>query len=80
MKVSLYLDDELWKKFKRNVLRKTGDLRTPSSEVQSLIRENSNENSLKKGFEKMGNDAKPINSSQVVPVSHAVQASSASTK
>jgi len=79
MKVSLYLDDELWKKFKRNVLRKTGDLRSLSSEVQTLIMENSDEDSLRKGFEKIGIEVKPISSSQVVPVRPTVRTSSAST-
>lgn len=77
MKVSLYLEDEVWKKFKRNVVRRTGDLRSLSSEVQELIRENSEEDSLRKGFEKMKVDLKPISSSQVVPVKPSVRTSSA---
>ena len=55
MKVSLYLQDEIWKKFKRGILRRTGELRSLSSEVQELIEENS----LRKGFAKMKVDAKP---------------------
>jgi hypothetical protein len=76
MKVSLYLDDELWKKFKRNVLRKTGNLRSLSSEVQTLIKENSDEDSLRKGFEKIGIEVKPISFYQVVQVRPNVRTSS----
>jgi hypothetical protein len=80
MKVSLYLEDEVWKKFKRNVLRKTGELRSLSSEVQELIRDNSEEDSLRKGFEKiMKTDLKPISSSQVIPIKPSVRTSSAKT-
>jgi hypothetical protein len=78
MKVSVYVEDEVWKKFKRNVLRKTGELRSLSSEVQELIRDNSGEDSLRKGFEKiMKTDLKPISSSQVNPVEASVRTSSA---
>lgn len=77
MRVSLYIDDdELWWKFKKNVLRKTGDLRSPSSEVQSLMQESSDEDFLRKGFGKLGVDVKPINSSQVVQVRPSVRTSS----
>jgi hypothetical protein len=76
MKVSLYLDDDLWKKFKRNVLRKTGNVRSLSSEVQSLIRESSDEDSLRMGFERIGIDVKPVSSSQVVPIRPIVKTSS----
>src|SRR5690348_1743653 len=68
MKVSLYLQDEVWRKFKRDVLRRTGELRNLSSEVQELIKENSAKHSLRRGFEKMKVNVKPIISSDVVPV------------
>ena len=38
-KVSLYIDEDLWVRFKEAVLRKHGTLRKLSSEVESLIRE-----------------------------------------
>ncbi|MCK5563001.1 hypothetical protein KAI30_02420 [Candidatus Bathyarchaeota archaeon] len=38
MKVSLYLDEELWAKFKEAVLRKHGTLRKLSDEVENLLR------------------------------------------
>jgi hypothetical protein len=37
-KVSLYVDEELWTKFKENVLRKHGTLRKLSSEVEESLR------------------------------------------
>jgi hypothetical protein len=76
MKVSLYLQDEVWRKFKKAVLRRTGELRSLSSEVQELIEENSAEDSLRKGFEKMNLDVKPISSSHVVPVKPLIRTSS----
>lgn len=79
MKVSLYLQDEVWKKFKRDVLRRTGELRSLSSEVQGLIEENSAEDSLRKGFERMNVDLKPISSSDVVIIKPSVRTSSAAT-
>lgn len=76
MKVSLYLQDDVWRKFKTGVLRRTGELRKLSSEVQELIEENSPEDSLRKGFEKMKVDVKPISSSDVVAVKPSVRTSS----
>ena len=78
MKISLYLKDETWSKFKRNVLRRTGDLRSLSAEVQSLIEDNTIEDSLRKGFEQMGIDIKPMSFSEIVPVKPSVPTSSAS--
>lgn len=37
-KVSLYLDEEVWLRFKEAVLRRHGTLRKLSSEVESLLR------------------------------------------
>ena len=79
MKVSLYLRDDTWSKFKRNVLHRTGDLRTLSSEVQMLLEDNSVEDSLRTGFGKMKIDTKPISSSKIVPIKPLVATSSAST-
>jgi len=79
MKVSLYLQDEVWRKFKRDVLRRTGELRSLSSEVQKLIEENSAEDSLRKGFEKIKVIVKPISSSDVVPVKPSIRTSSGET-
>ncbi|MDA4130583.1 MAG: hypothetical protein OK457_07410 [Thaumarchaeota archaeon] len=79
MKVSLYLRDEVWRKFKRYVLRRTGELRNISSEVQELIEENSADDSLRRGFEKMKVDVKPISFSDVVPVRPSIPTSSGAT-
>lgn len=79
MKVTLYLQDEIWKKFKRGVLRKTGELRRLSSEVQELIEDSSEEDSLRKGFERLGMEIKPISSSQVVAIKPSVPTSSSAT-
>ena len=38
-KVSLYIDEELWARFKEAVLRKHGTLRKLSMEVENLLRE-----------------------------------------
>jgi hypothetical protein len=79
MKVSLYIDDEIWRKFRRSVLRRNGELRKLSSEVQELIEESSEEDSLRKGFTQMMVDVKPISSSDIVPVKPSILTSSAAT-
>ena len=58
MKVSLNFDDNLWCKFKKNVLRRTGDSRALSSEVQRLLQESLVEECVRAGFENMGIDVK----------------------
>jgi len=52
-KVSVYLDEELWTRFKQDVLRKHGTLRKLSEEVESLIRASVAEYDLRKAFENM---------------------------
>ena len=78
MKVSLYFKDETWIKFKRTVLRRTGDLNL-SSEVQTLLEENDVESLLRTGFGQMKIDTKPISSSKITPVKPSIATSSAST-
>jgi len=68
MKVSLYVRDEVWDKFRRAVLRRTGDPRALSSEVQTLIQDSLVEDTLITGFEKMKISSKPLISTQVVAV------------
>jgi hypothetical protein len=53
-KVSLYVDEELWIKFKEAVLRKHGTLRKLSSEVESLLRTSLVDEDIGQVFEKMG--------------------------
>ncbi|MDG6910096.1 MAG: hypothetical protein JRN08_06975 [Nitrososphaerota archaeon] len=75
MKVSLYLDDELWSRFKRSVLRQTGDPRSLSAKVQGLIQNSMTEESLARGFQKMNIAPTPLDSGQVVPVRPSVDTS-----
>ena len=49
------------------------------SEVQELIEDNSTEDSLRKGFEKMKIEIKPVSSSEVNPVRPSTRTSSAAT-
>ena len=76
MKVSLYFQDETWNRFKKTVLRRTGALRSLSSEVQELLEESLVEDTLRLGFERMKIQARPISSSQIVPVRPSVNTSS----
>jgi len=59
MKVSLYLDEKLWARFKEAGLRKHGTLRKLSSEVDSLLQTSMVDGEdVEQAFEKMGIDAK----------------------
>lgn len=53
-KVSLYLDEEVWIRFKEVVLRRHGTLRRLSSEVESLLRMSLIDEDVEKAFRKMG--------------------------
>lgn len=75
----MYFEDDLWGKFKKNVLRRTGDSRALSSEVQNLLRESLIENVVKIGFENIGIEVKPVSSNQIVPVKPFVSTSSSAT-
>jgi hypothetical protein len=75
MKVSVYVGDEVWDKFRRAVVRRSGDPRTLSSEVQSLIQDSLVEDSVVAGFEKMKITSKPLSSMQVVAVKPSVATS-----
>lgn len=55
-KVSLYIDEKLWTKFKEAVLRKHGTLRKLSSEVENLLRTSLIDEEIRRAFEKMGVD------------------------
>ncbi len=76
MKVSLYLNDELWAKFKRAVLRQTGDARSLSSKVQDLIQNSMLQESVAVGFRRMGVTPNPVDPSAVAPVVPSVATSS----
>jgi hypothetical protein len=79
MKVSLYVRDETWDKFRRAVLRRTGDPRALSSEVQSLIQDSLVEETLIAGFEKMRISARPVISTQIVAVEPSIPTSAEDT-
>lgn len=53
-KVSVYIDDSVWAKFRKQVFRKYGNLRKLSSEVEMLLRSIIIEDAVTSGFEKMG--------------------------
>ena len=53
-KVSVYVDDSVWLNFKRHVFNKYGNLRKLSSEVESILREVSAEDTVVSAFEKVG--------------------------
>lgn len=52
-KVSLYLNEELWVKFKEFVLKKHGTLRKLSDEVENLIRSSMVNEDIEKAFKNM---------------------------
>lgn len=53
-KVSLYVDEKLWIRFKEAVLKKHGTLRKLSSEVESLLRFSLVEEEVQSAFERLG--------------------------
>lgn len=65
-KVSLYINEEVWAKFREEVFRKYGSLRKLSNEVEALLRSTLIEDAVKSGFRKMGIEAEGIISSREV--------------
>lgn len=55
-KISIYIDEKLWTKFKEVVLRKHGTLRKLSSEVESLLRAFLIDEGIEQIFKKMNID------------------------
>ena len=53
-KVSLYIDEEVWARFREEVFRKYGSLRKLSAEVESLLRSTLVGDKLEPEFEKLG--------------------------
>jgi len=67
MKVSLYLDESLWVRFKEAVLRKHGTLRKLSSEVESLLQTSMvDDESVEQAFKKIGINVKTPRSPEEV--------------
>ena len=56
-KVSIYVDDEVWSEFKKEVFHKYGSLRKISSEVEMLLRSTLMQNAVASGFKKIGIEA-----------------------
>jgi len=65
-KVSLYLDEELWVRFKEAVLKKHGTLRKLSNEVENLLRASMVDEDIEKVFKKMGISVKTVFSPEEV--------------
>lgn len=78
MKVSLYVGDDTWIKFRKAVLRKTGDPRALSSEVQGLIEDAIVDERVAAAFQKMKISSKGLSSTRVVPVKPSVATSAES--
>lgn len=65
-KVSLYIDENLWIKFKEVVLRKHGTLRKLSSEVEALLQESLIDEEIGRIFEKMGLNIRVLESPEEI--------------
>lgn len=59
-KVSLYLDEELWIKFKEAVLKRHGTLRKLSDDVEDMIRGVMVDEEVEKAFKEMGLNVKTV--------------------
>jgi len=53
-KVSVYINDEVWTEFKKQVFQKHGSLRKISSEVELLLKGAMVEDAIASTFQKMG--------------------------
>jgi len=53
-KISVYIDDSVWAKFREQVFRKYGNLRKLSSEVEKILRATIIEDAVNSGFKKIG--------------------------
>ena len=65
-KVSVYVDDSVWLKFKTQVFQKHGNLRKISSEVEELLRATIMEDEILSAFKKTGIAVKGTTSSQEI--------------
>jgi len=53
-KISIYIDDSVWAKFREQVFQKYGNLRKLSSEVEKILRASITEDAVNSGFKKIG--------------------------
>lgn len=65
-KVSLYLNEELWIRFKEAVLKKHGTLRKLSDEVENLLRASMIDEEIEKAFKNIGINVKTVFSPEEV--------------
>ena len=65
-RVSIYIDEKLWTKFKEVVLRKHGTLRKLSSEVESLLRAFLIDEEVEEVFKKMSIDVRILRSPEEI--------------
>jgi len=64
-KVSVYLDEKLWIRFKEDVLRRHGTLRKLSSEVESLLRFSLADEGIRLAFKKAGINLRDVSPENV---------------
>ena len=79
MKVSLYMDEDLWRRFKKKVVQRTGDTRGLSREVENLIRDSMTVGALERGFDQLGVGPKRLAPPPFKPVVPAIPTSSSRT-
>lgn len=65
-KISLYVDEEVWMKFREEVFKRHGSLRSLSSEVEGLLRSSLIDDALKSTFGALGFDVRGTISSEDV--------------
>lgn len=53
-KVTFYIDDETWAKFKRKMVRRSGTLRGISGELQAVVQDSLVEENLSQAFTALG--------------------------
>jgi hypothetical protein len=70
MKVSLYVDDDLWRRFREAVLRARGTSRALSDQVAELIEDALTQEAVAKGFSLIGKSStKILSAAEIKPVS-----------
>ncbi|MEM3591085.1 MAG: hypothetical protein QW702_03175 [Candidatus Bathyarchaeia archaeon] len=65
-KISLYIDEELWAKFKDTVLRKHGTLRKLSNEVENLLRETLVDEEVRQALKRINANIKTLKSPEEI--------------
>jgi len=65
-KISVYIDDSVWAKFREQVFQKYGNLRKLSSEVEKILRAAIIEDTVNSAFKKMGLTVKGTISSREI--------------